>query len=218
MIEKLPCNAVIFDFDGTLADSMSFLEKIGVQVMMKYYDVSKEEATHRYRTTTGLPYEHQIEINFPENERNVRAVEEFEKLKIDRIFEQTLFPDTEDTLKKVVGKGIEMFVSSSTFQPTIIRYFEMRGLRSYFTDILGYKPGFEKGAHHFRYVQQEYGIDPSQLVFVGDSLKDFERSRTFCKFIAISGIFSEKDFRQAGHTGFIVRSLSEVPDLLEKSN
>ncbi len=27
-------NAVILDFDGTLADSMPFLEKIGVQIMI----------------------------------------------------------------------------------------------------------------------------------------------------------------------------------------
>ncbi len=218
MTEKLHCRAVIFDFDGTLADSMPFLEKIGVQVMMKYYDVSKEEATRRYRITTGLPYEHQIEMNFPGNERNGRAVEEFEKLKIDRIFDQNLFPDTEDILKNLKSKEIEMFVSSSTFQPTITRYFEMRGLRGYFKDILGYRPGFEKGAHHFKYVHQKYGMDLSEVVFIGDSLKDFERSRTFCQFIAVSGIFSEKDFRQAGYTGLVVQRLSEVPDLLEKSN
>lgn len=218
MIETLHCKAVIFDFDGTLADSMPFLEKIGVQVMMKYYDVSKEEAARRYRITTGLPYEHQIETNFPGDKRNTRAVEEFEKLKIDRIFEQTLFPDTEETLRNIKSKEIDMFVSSSTFQPTITKYFEMRGLSSYFKDILGYRPGFEKGAHHFKYVQQEYGLDLSQVVFVGDSLKDFERSRTYCPFIAVTGIFSEKDFRQAGHNGDVVRRLSEVPDLLEKSN
>jgi len=98
MVEKISCNTVIFDFDGTLADSMPFLEQIGVQMMMKYFGVSKEDATHRYRSTTGLPYEHQVKMNYPDHPKNEDAIEEFEKLKIERIFEQQLFGDTEDTV------------------------------------------------------------------------------------------------------------------------
>ena len=64
MSDKISCTAVIFDFDGTLADSMPFLESIGVEMMMKYFGVSKEDATKRYRSTTGLPYEQQVKMNF----------------------------------------------------------------------------------------------------------------------------------------------------------
>jgi hypothetical protein len=100
---------------------MPFLEKIGVQVMMKYYPVSKEEATEKYRTTTGLPYEQQIKINFPNNENNEQAISEFEELKIKRIFEQKLFPDAKKVLHKLSRMHLDIFVSSSTFQSTIIK-------------------------------------------------------------------------------------------------
>ena len=132
MSNKLQCTAVIFDFDGTLADSMPFLERIGVEVMMKYYNVDKDDATHRYRSTTGLPYEHQIELNFPKNSKNKTAVEEFEELKIKKIFEQELFPETKSTLQELKSLKMDVFVSSSTFQPTIIRYFQKQGLEDFF--------------------------------------------------------------------------------------
>ena len=215
MTQKLRCKAAIFDFDGTLADSMPFLEMIGVQIMMKYYGIEKEDATERYRSTTGLPYEHQIELNFPNDKRNHEATEEFEKLKIDRIFEQALFAETEEVLKKLTEKGIDIFVSSSTFQPTITKYFELRELDHYFKGILGYRPGFEKGAHHFKHLETEYGINLDHVVFVGDSLKDYERSLGFCKFIGITGIFTKENYNEKGHTGFVVDSIGEVPELLE---
>ncbi|MCF2137749.1 MAG: HAD family hydrolase [Candidatus Thorarchaeota archaeon] len=214
MTDQIQCKAVIFDFDGTLANSMPFLERIGVNVMMKYYGLDREEATNRYRITTGLPYEHQIKINFPDHPKNEEAIEEFERLKIEKIFDQELFPDTVRTLFALKEKGIKIFVSSSTFQSTIVSYFERRNLRTLFTDILGYKPGFEKGSDHFNYVRDRHRIPLEDVIFVGDSLKDYERAKGYCRFIAMVGLFSEQDFRDAGHKGLIVRELSAIPPAL----
>ncbi len=210
MLATVRCSAIVFDFDGTLADSMPFLERIGVRVMMDYYGVSKEEATRRYRMTTGLPYEHQVELNFPGHPANRRAVEEFEALKLQCIYEQELFPDAEATVRALRRMGMQLFVSSSTFQPTIEEYFRRRGLLDCFDEVVGYRPGFEKGAHHFMHIQRVHGVDLSDAVFVGDSLKDYERSVGFCRFIAVARMFGEDDFRRVGHTGPVVHSLSEV--------
>ena len=209
-------NAVIFDFDGTLADSMPFLEKIGVQIMMKYFDVSREDATQRYRTTAGLPYEQQIKMNFPDYPKNEEAIEEFERLKIERIFEQELFSDSESTVRGLLKLGMGVFVSSSTFQTTIEEYFRRKGILDLFKEIIGYRPGFEKGADHFNHIQSTHQVQFKDMVFVGDSLKDHERSLGFCDFIGITRMFGEQDFRKLGHTGHIVPNLSEIMDILKK--
>ena len=215
MDSKSHYEAIIFDFDGTLADSMPFLEMIGVQIMMKYYEIPKEEATERYRTTTGLPYEHQIKMNFPENPHNEDAIEEFEKLKIERIFEQELFHDSIETLDRIHRMGIKIFVSSSTFQPTIEEYFKKKDLSHYFTEIVGYHPGFEKGADHFNHIKNIHHISLDRVVFVGDSLKDYERSLGFCDFIGLERMFKLADFQKLGHNSHVVKSLSEIPSLLQ---
>lgn len=214
MREPIPCTAVILDFDGTLADSMPFLERIGVRTMMKYYDITSEEATKRYRTTTGLPFEQQIQINFPDRTENKHAIEEFEKLKIDSIYDQRLFPDTVRTLAVLNDRGFSVFVSSSTFQSTIEKYFARRNLQNFFDQILGYRPGFEKGKDHFKYVQEQHNIEMSEIVFVGDSIKDYERANGYCSFVAVAGMFSEDDFREAGHDGPVIGELSELLDVI----
>ncbi len=215
-MKKFRCAAVIFDFDGTLADSMPFLESIGVEIMRKYFEVSEKDATEKYRSTTGLPYEQQVKISFPKNPKNEDAIDEFERLKIDRIYQQRLFPDSRRTLEKIRAMDIDIFVSSSTFQSTIVEYFKRQGLLDCFVEILGYRPGFEKGADHFEYVSDKFGIPVDDLVFVGDSLKDYERSVGYCNFIAISRMFSEEQFREMGHQGPVVNELIEVPPHLEK--
>ena len=197
---------------------MPFLERIGVDMMMKYFGVSKEDATHRYRSTTGLPYEQQVKMNFPDHPKCESAIEEFEKLKIDTIFDQQLFEDTVDTLRELKGMEIDVFVSSSTFQTTIEEYFRRLGLEGFFRGILGYRPGFEKGADHFNHIHSEYDLEFSDMLFVGDSLKDYERSQGFCKFIGILGIFTVADFNAKGHTGYTVENISRITKYIESAN
>jgi phosphoglycolate phosphatase-like HAD superfamily hydrolase len=214
-MEPIFCKAIVFDFDGTLADSMPFLQSIGVEVMMKHFGVSKDDAIKKYVTTTGLPYEHQIKLNFPDDTRNKAAIEEFEQLKIKRIYEQELFPDAEPAVRELGKRGFDMFVSSSTFQPTIEEYFRRRGILELFEAVVGYRPGFEKGADHFNYINSNYNIDFDDMLFVGDSLKDYERSKGYCKFIALAGLFDYQDFRNAGYEGEGISRLSELLEIVK---
>jgi phosphoglycolate phosphatase len=215
MIELVFCKAVIFDFDGTLADSMPFLQQIGVEIMMKYFCVSEDDATEKYVKTTGLPYEHQIKMNFPDNPKNEAAIDEFEQLKIERIFEQELFPNAELTVRELNKRGFAVFVSSSTFQPTIEEYFRRLRILDLFKEIIGYRPGFEKGGDHFKHISSKHGIHFDDMVFVGDSIKDYERSKSFCKFVAVEGLFSSKDFYKAGHRGHSIDLLPQLLDIVE---
>ncbi|MHA2395306.1 MAG: HAD family hydrolase [Candidatus Thorarchaeota archaeon] len=210
MEEKQHYRCVIFDFDGTLADSMPFLQKIGVEIMMKHFGVSKKDATEMYVSTTGLPYE--------DDPKDETAIEEFEQLKIERIYEQELFPDAESTVRELLEMRFPVFVSSSTFQPTIEEYFRRKGILDLFKAIVGYRPGFEKGPDHFRHISSTYNIPIGDMVFVGDSLKDYERSKGFCDFIAVFRMFDSQRFREAGHRGSGISNLAELPKIISHSD
>lgn len=51
---------ICFDFDGTIADTMPWLERKAVALLMEHTGMSEEAATKGYRSTTGLPFDHQV--------------------------------------------------------------------------------------------------------------------------------------------------------------
>ncbi|MCK4483907.1 MAG: HAD family hydrolase, partial [Candidatus Thorarchaeota archaeon] len=132
-----------------------------------------------------------------------------------RIFEQQLFPDVVKTLTELNEMGISVFVSSSTYQPIIVEYFAKRELSTCFAEVVGYRPGFEKGKHHFEHIRAEHGIRLSDTLFVGDSLKDYERSKGYCKFVGLEGMFKEENFRRAGHEGLVIQQVSALLAMIE---
>ena len=93
---------IMFDFDGTLIDSMPFLEQNAVTLITSHYSFSKEEARMKYRNTTGLPFVQQMELIAPADPLNPSVVERFEQMKLDLIYEQQPFDDALTVLKTLI--------------------------------------------------------------------------------------------------------------------
>jgi len=213
-MEKKQIKYIMFDFDGTLVDSMTFLENNAVLLLMEFYNLSKKEATRHYRETTGLPFIQQMEIIFPtKKELNSKTVEQFEEMKIDRIYEQELFPDSLNVLKALKKRGYNLGISSGTIEEIISEYLRRIKL-DLVDDVLGWKPGFEKGKNHFDYVIKKYKIKNSNIVFIGDSLWDAKRAKNNqIDFIGKIGMFYQNDFEQIITDVKVIKTLSETLEL-----
>ncbi len=200
---------IIFDFDGTIVDSMPFLENNAVSLLTKYRSFSKEVARQRYRETTGLPFIQQMDIISP-NIDNSQIVEKFEKMKLKRIYEQQLFADSNEVLRKLKQRGYKLGISSGTIESIITKYLETNGL-DMADDILGWRPGFEKGKDHFDFVTKKYKYLNANIAFIGDSLNDAKRAKTnSIFFIGRSGMFQLEDFQHIIHNIIVVSSLTEI--------
>ncbi|NHJ86792.1 MAG: hypothetical protein FK734_15115 [Asgard group archaeon] len=204
---------ITLDFDGTTADTMPTLEKIAVKLMVANYNLEVEVAREKYQKTTGLPFVQQMDILFPDNPKNTKVVEEFEKEKIESIFDLPLFDDTLDTIRKLREKGYLVAISSSTIQPTIEKYCELKNLEV--DAILGYHEGFEKGKDHFDFLMSKFDLLPENLVYIGDSLKDCERAQNNdILFIGRIGMFTEDDFNKISKSKLLINELKELITLI----
>ena len=216
MTIKLIC----FDFDGTIANTMPWLEKNAVRLFHEIYNTDPEKARHDYRMTTGLPFSQQVNIIYPDGPENNRIIETFEHEKIARIEEQELFPETRDVMESL-SQNFLIAVSSSTTKEIIDDYTHKKGIRTFLDDVVGFKPGFEKGKHHFDYLMEKFSLHPAELVYVGDSKKDMERAfNSHITFFARLGpMFTKNDFQiQNGGTNIqfpCITSLKEVEQLLK---
>ncbi len=208
---------VTLDFDGTTADTMPTLEKIAVRLMTENYQLEESKARTMYLNTTGLPFEQQIGILFPDNEINDKVITQFEKEKIESIFNLLLFVDAKETISSLRKQGYLVAISSSTIQPTIEKYCLQNGLEV--DQILGYRKGFEKGKDHFDFLMKKFDLLAEEMVYVGDSLKDCERAQgSEILFIAKLGMFSVEQFNEISKSKIIIKDLLELIDLIPKLN
>ena len=213
-MKKNSVKYILFDFDGTIVDSMPFLEKNAANLLSKYYGFSPTEAKKSYRETTGLPFVQQIEIIAPGRDNN-DIVEMFEKLKLERIYEQKLFDDSYNVLRELKHRGYKLGISSGSINSIITEYLQKQRINMV-DDVLGWRPGFEKGEDHFNMVKSKYNLSNSDIVFIGDSLKDAERARTnSIYFIGKIGMFRQDDFQQIIPDVPVIFSLSEILQFLK---
>ncbi|NHJ87713.1 MAG: hypothetical protein FK734_19785, partial [Asgard group archaeon] len=121
------------------------------------------------------------------------------------------------TIDFLRNKGYLVAISSSTTQPIIEKYCENNNI--IVDQILGYRPGFEKGKDHFDFLKKKFDFTASELVYIGDSLKDCERAQSNdIFFIARIGMFNEEQFNQISKSKIAIRNLSELKELIPNLN
>jgi len=207
--------AVMFDFDGTLVDTMSGFADIASDVMHRRYGHDLATARHDYLRTSGLPFRQQLELIFPGDPRNDDAASEFEATKQEGFFAERFDDDVKAAVAGLQRKGLRCIVSSNNFQELVDR-FVARETDVRFDLVLGARPNFYKGADHFRHVREVLGLAEDELVFVGDSLKDGQKaSATRVRFIARTGTFTADDFARAFPGVPTVDRLTSLLDIVE---
>ena len=190
--------AIIFDFDGTVADTMPFLTELAVKLITANYAISKEEAERRYLDTTGIDFASQLESIFPNHPDNQKMASIFEERKLEGIFDHPVFPDAIPTLKYFRSKNIKTFICSSTKQEIITKYNRLNKIDVLLDNLFGYEQNFKKG-EQIDLILQHYKLQPDKVIFVADSLKDCEFARDKrINFIGISKIFEKKEFQKKG--------------------
>jgi phosphoglycolate phosphatase len=204
--------AVLFDFDGTLVDSMGDLADIASDVIYKYYKLSKDYGEMLYKATSGLPFCKQIEMMFSDVEKNKLAVDEFETRKKSSFKEHKLFDDTLETIGYLRGKGYMTIISSNNFKEVIEDYLGSSGLKV--DEVLGFGGGLSKGRSHVDYISSKYGLQKDEIILVGDSLKDAELAMECgISFIGKTGLNSREGFLEL-YQMKTINNLLELQDIL----
>jgi phosphoglycolate phosphatase-like HAD superfamily hydrolase len=200
---------VIFDFDGTIADTMTFLTGLAASALTQNYGMPPEQARRAYIQTSGLPFVKQIELVFPGDPRNPATVMEFEDRKKKDFMKHQLFPDAIGTVVEIRRCGMKVCVSSSNSEKLVTQLLESKNLEV--DAVMGYHPGFEKGSDHFAFVIQRFNSSPGKLVFIGDSVKDgLAAQEAGVTFIAKTGLIGAEEFHESLPGIQIVDSLEEV--------
>ena len=205
--------AFLFDFDGTLVDTMKGFADIAGRVINRFHpEISFETARARYLETSGNPFFQQLEIILPGDPTNSEKAKIFEETKIEGFFLSKFTDEVRDTINQLRRRGDIAGIASNNFQELIDKFVENEKLD--FDIVLGFREGFEKGKSHFDYVKDKFGLDKEDMTFVGDSLKDAEKAYNYgISFVGICGTFKREDFLKIRSDIVTINSIKELLDL-----
>lgn len=210
---------IIFDFDGTLADTHELIVKTNQEAMKAMnYPVRDEEAI---RKTIGLPLEAGIRTLFPELTDEVipawcamyRKVFDVLKTQIVPI----LFPEVKETLEWLYGKGYVLTVASSRHSSSLNAFLRDMGIAPYFKYVLGAdnvaeaKPDPEPVLQTLR----DLGYPPAETLVVGDMPVDiFMGTRAGAGTVGVTyGNSNRPELTQAG-ADYVLDRFSELKSVL----
>ncbi|MBW2414441.1 MAG: NTP transferase domain-containing protein [Deltaproteobacteria bacterium] len=207
--------AVIFDLDGTVADTMPFLTEIAVELISEHYRVTKVVARQRYLETTGMDFAAQLERIFPDHPNNPQVARTFESRKRKGFLDHPVFPDALAALHYFKSRDVRRFVCSSTRQEVLTDYVSASKIGHLLDGYLGQTASRDKGQQVER-ILEEHHLDPGEVLFVGDSLMDWDLIKDKgVRFLGVRRIFDEQDFRQQGLLS--VHDLTDLVRLWEPS-
>lgn len=210
---------IIFDFDGTLADTHELIVKTNQEAMKAMnYPVRDEEAI---RKTIGLPLEAGIRTLFPELTDEVipawcamyRKVFDVLKTQIVPI----LFPEVKETLEWLHGKGYVLTVASSRHSSSLNAFLRDMGIAECFQYVLGAdnvakaKPDPEPVLQTLR----DLGYKADEALVVGDMPVDiFMGTRAGAGTVGVTyGNSNRPELTKAG-ANYVLDHFSELKNVL----
>ena len=212
--------AVIFDFDGTLADSSKGVFA-GIQYALRSIG-EKELPIETLKTFIGPP----LEISFETQcnitgEKCTEAVKKYREYYSEKgIYELELYNDTVSTLKELKNLGIKIGVGSSKpelFLNKILEHFE---IDKYFDCVSGATFG-KPHANKIGIVtdaMEALGItDKDSVIMVGDRCYDVEGAHGAgikCICVLQGGFGTRNEFEESG-ADYIVDTLEDVLEIVK---
>lgn len=206
---------VIFDFDGTLADTAPVILATYAATISRMGLEPRAEA--ECRATIGLPLDRGFCALFPAAEDSMIdcCVDTYRTLfeQNHSLYPPVLFPGVADTLAALQRYGVIMSIASSRSYGSLVRLCGECGISRYFDLILGVdnvaeaKPSPEPVLHTLR----AFDVEASSAVVVGDMPVDVSMGRgAGCATVGVTyGNAPASALRQAG-ADFLISDMGQL--------
>ncbi len=227
-LETKLVRAVLFDWDGTLVNSLDVKIRNAGILFHQRFNLSPGQVEKAYRVHSGIPRRQLFDTILTDLGKSALNDEEFSLLSQvfsdanrdtlqDRSIQGLIPAATPLILEKLFQIGCLLFVSSSAATDEIKDIAGNLGLADYFFrsggDIFGSHPGFNKGSQHVEYICASHNLGVDELVFVGDDPADIRLGQAAGVFtIARAGTYSSATL-QTYKPDAIIKSLDELTTL-----
>ena len=176
------CQAVFFDFDGVILDSVQVKTNAFARMFHKYGS-EIEQAVIKYHLNHGgesrfrkFEYYYSNLLHKPIDQDVLNALnEEFTELALQGVLEAPFIPGVWETLKQLKEQNIDAFLVSGTPDEELKRIVERRELSSFFSEVHG-SP--RKKHDIISDIGERYLLHLPRCLLFGDSSTDYEAAQS----------------------------------------
>jgi HAD superfamily hydrolase (TIGR01549 family) len=202
---------IIFDFDGTLADTIDILLSITNRLSAEFgfKSATKEELAQLSNLNSWqiLQYSGISIFKFPLLIRRLKAELHSEVPQIQ------LFPGIKEVLLELKKRGFQLGIITSNSRENVLGALEKNGLQDTFTFIYS---GSTFGKHKVinKWLRIE-NIHTEKVVYVGDEIRDIDAARkTGIKVIAVGWGFNSPQALAAQNPNFLIERPQELIEII----
>ena len=186
--------AIIFDFDGVIAESVQVKTDAFAELYSSYGKNVVEKIIKHHEANGGISrfekikYYHKTFINIVLTEKGIKALaERFSELVVNKVIEAPYVPGSLEFIDSNYEK-YKQFISTGTPTEEIKQILKERKINHYFTGVFG-SP--EKKINHIDQILSTYKLKSNELIFIGDSKTDLVAAeKANIKFILVKNKFN----------------------------
>ena len=193
---------LIFDFDGTIADTLETIVTITNRIAPEYgYSPTTPEKLQYYQSLTPQELLKESEIPLFRLPFLIRRVRHEMGAELENIH---LASELEPTLRELAAAGHQLMIMSSNSRKNIERFLHRHGIGDIFTSVQG-GVGLLSKARVLKRIVRRDGLDFSQVIYVGDETRDVDASHQVGILVAaVSWGFSSREALAAQEPAFLI--------------
>ncbi len=203
-------DAIIFDLDGTLWNTVDSCLKATSFVKEEHSDITRDVTIEQIESAMGKTSDEIINIYYgylPREKGEEYANEAFNK-NVENLLKEggTLYPNTRDTIIKL-SKKYKLYIVSNCVKGYIESFLNTSGLKDYFSDYESYGNTLLSKGENIKLVIKRNNL--KNPIYVGDTKGDMEASN----YAGIPFVYAAYGFGKVESFDYKIADISELLDL-----
>ena len=203
-------DAIIFDLDGTLWNTVDSCLKATSFVKEEHSDITRDVTIEQIESAMGKTSDEIINIYYgylPREKGEEYANEAFNK-NVENLLKEggTLYPNTRDTIIKL-SKKYKLYIVSNCVKGYIESFLNTSGLKDYFSDYESYGNTLLSKGENIKLVIKRNNL--KNPIYVGDTKGDMEASN----YAGIPFVYAAYGFGKVEGFDYKINDISELLNL-----
>ena len=208
---------VIFDFDGTIADTMPFSFSRSLELLRKEkIDLPEKEIIKKIKSNSYLELMKEFKLSWLRIPFMLQIVKQTQRDLYSQIDKIKIFSGIENLLKDLKNSNYRIGILSSNMQRNVNKFIKIKRLN--FFDIIYCESNILGKDQTFRKMMRKYNLKPEEIIYIGDEIRDIVACKKVgIKIIGVSWGLHTFEALQKNGVDYIVKKPSEILKIINEN-